>query len=125
VVANPIDEEIVKAYKKDPMAEELRKRAGTEPQIHTTPEGYIRYHGKVYVPTSERKRITQQAHGAIAHGHQGRKKTHDRLKRHYYWPQMRQTVAQEINECNQCWLNKPDKHAPYGELQIPETPEKA
>src|SRR5579871_4577319 len=116
------DQAIVEAYKKDKMAEELEKRIAKEPWIHKTADGYLRYHGKIYVPTSERNRILKQEHEAIAHGHKGVKKTHDQLKRWYYWPHMKQMIKEQIGECVECAKNKPSRHRKYGETQIPETP---
>ena len=58
-VNKKIDKAILEAYNKDSIVGELRKRAITELYITTIVEGYIRYHGKVYVPTTERSRITK------------------------------------------------------------------
>jgi len=121
VVDEP-DDGILKAYEKDETAKELERRATEEPWIHKTAEGYLRYYGKIYVPTSERNRILKQEHEAIAHGHRGVKKTYDQLKRWYYWPHMKRTIKERIGECVECAKNKPSRHRQYGQTQIPETP---
>ena len=51
------------------MAKELRKRAETELEAHVTTDEYIRFYGKVYVPTSQVNRIIRQTHAAVIHEH--------------------------------------------------------
>ena len=53
LTTDPVDHGIINAYQTDTMAKELKDRTQEEPYIHQTPEGYIRFYGKVYVPPSE------------------------------------------------------------------------
>jgi hypothetical protein len=115
-----VDHEIIRAYKNDSMATELSKSKNTSIQI--TEEGYILLYGKVYVPPKQVKRILQQAHDK--QGHQGYQRTWKRVREHYYFPQMKRRVREYVEKCNDCWLNRPLRHEPYGEMQIMEIPSK-
>ena len=53
VVIEKADQRIVEGYKYDTGAQALRARIANEPQIYKILDGYLRYHGKVYVPTKE------------------------------------------------------------------------
>jgi hypothetical protein len=121
-LADEPDQVILEAYKNDKLLEELEERAAQEPWIHKTPDGYMRYHGKIYIPAKARDKIIQREHEAIAHGHKGPKKTYDQLKRWYYFPKMRQTIKEKLKDCVECARNKPNRHKQYGEVQVPETP---
>lgn len=115
-ISGQVDQELIKAYEKDAMYQELKQQE--EPYIHTTAEGYLRYYGKVYVPARQVKRIIEQNHDLAISGHQGFKKTHDRIKQRYYFPQMKQVIRKYIDECHSCAINKASRHAPYGEMGI-------
>ena len=84
------------------MAKELKDRTQEEPYIHQTPEGYIRFYRKVYVPLSEVLRILKQEHDAPGSGHKGITKTWQRIRARYYFPQMKQKVKEYINKCQEC-----------------------
>jgi hypothetical protein len=64
-----------------------------------------------------RKEFVRQFHESPMHGHQGIKKTLQRLIEQYYFPQARALVTQVLAECADCHQNKAARHAPYGELQ--------
>jgi hypothetical protein len=124
-VKDKVDKELIQAYEKDSMYQELKERAKTERIIHETPDGYIRYFGKIYVPSKQVERIIRMNHDAPGAGHQGYKRTHDRLKNRYYFPKMKQRVREHLDTCVECLLNKPTRHRPYGEMgeyHIPEQP---
>jgi len=67
IVKEAPDRGILEAYEKDAMATGLRTRIPIEEYIVETSEGYIRYHGKVYVPSIEQVRLTRQAHAAVVY----------------------------------------------------------
>ena len=124
-VAQEVDQELIDAYKTDTMYAELTTRSETEHQIHTSADGYLRYFGKVYVPARQVNRIIRQQHNAPGSGHQGFKKTHDRIKNHYYFPKIKQRIREHIDTCIECIINKPNRHRPYGEMGehlVPEAP---
>jgi hypothetical protein len=124
-VSQEVDQELIDAYQKDSMYAELKKRATTEHQIHESAEGYLRFFGKVYVPARQVNRIIRQQHDAPGAGHQGFKRTHDRMKNYYYFPKMKQRIREHIDTCVECITNKPNRHRPYGEMgeyRIPTEP---
>jgi hypothetical protein len=124
-LAQEVDQELIDAYQKDSMYAELKTRSTTEHQIHTSADGYLRYFGKVYVPARQVHRIIREQHDAPGAGHQGFKRTHDRIKNRYYFPKMKQIIKEHIDTCIECCINKPSRHRPYGEMgeyRIPEAP---
>jgi hypothetical protein len=123
-VSGKADTGILEAYKTDTMYQELKARKDKDTWIVETSDGYLRYYAKVYVPASQEKRIMQEAHDAIGSGHPGIKKTHDKLRKYYYFPQMRRKVKEYVGKCMECALNKPTRHQPYGEMDIPVYPDK-
>jgi hypothetical protein len=123
-VKNTNDQGIIDAYEKDKMATILKERSKTEPEVTITTDGYIRYFGKVYVPTKEVERIIEHTHKAIMHGHNGVRKTHERLKNVYYFPQMHQQIKRFVSECHECIINKTGNHKSYGTMQIHQQPTK-
>jgi RNase H-like domain found in reverse transcriptase/Reverse transcriptase (RNA-dependent DNA polymerase)/Integrase zinc binding domain/Chromo (CHRromatin Organisation MOdifier) domain/Retrotransposon gag protein/Zinc knuckle/Retroviral aspartyl protease len=118
------DQEIIDAYDNDSMAQELKKRKETDGHIHETPDGYIRFYGKVYVPTSQRERIIEESHGKPTTGHQGYHRTWNWLKERYYFPNMKDMVRESIKKCDSCLRNKHVRHEPYGHMQITEVPDR-
>ncbi|KAJ9524346.1 hypothetical protein QJQ45_008554 [Haematococcus lacustris] len=73
---------------------------------------------RLYVPASPlRSQLLHEAHDAVTSAHLGRAKTLERLQRHFYWPQMEQTVREYVRTCDQCQRNKATNQVPPGLLQ--------
>ena len=87
-----------------------------------TEEGLLTFAGKVYVPTTLRTELVTEIHELPAHGHQGIRKTKERVARNYYFPGLRKTVETVVGGCDTCIRNKSARHAPYGHLTTPKTP---
>ncbi|HEX4372954.1 MAG TPA: hypothetical protein VHZ50_06595 [Puia sp.] len=111
--------------KTDIGVEGLEYNMEKHPEIIKTNEGYIRYYGKVYVPKSERERIIKEAYNTIGNGHPGFKKLHEKLRKQYYMPKMRHEIKEIIKKCTECQMNKPVRHALYGEMDIMDYPKQA
>ena len=47
-------------------------------------------------------------------GHQGRERTHDQIKRRFYWPKMASDVADFVASCDQCQWNEVADGKPSG-----------
>ena len=94
-------------------------------QNFTTVDGLILFYGKVYIPQGIRKQFVKEQHELKAHGHQGIRKTMERLARTYYFPGMRKMVEEVIGNCDTCIRNKSSRHAPYGLMKSPDTPARA
>jgi hypothetical protein len=106
-------------YDKDAVAKAQLQKPQTPFTIH---DGILRFSGRVYVPAHLRKEFVAYEHGLPAHGHQGVRKTLERLSRSYYFPGMRKTVNEVVIGCDTCIRNKAARHAPYGHMKQPNTP---
>jgi hypothetical protein len=87
-------------------------------------EELAQFNGLIYIPTKLRHELVKEFHSTPMHGHQGIGKTLERLTRSYYFPGMRKIVEKVIAEC-ECAKNKSNRHAPYGLMKSPKTPERA
>src|SRR6266566_2610671 len=85
----------------------------------TEQEGQLYYRGVKYVPNYPplRLRIMQEYHDTPSTGHPGRDKMFDLVSRDFYWPRMRETIAQFVRNCHSCKRSKPEHHAPHGVLR--------
>jgi hypothetical protein len=45
---------------------------------------------------------------------------HEQIARNYYMPNLQKEVTNYIKNCDSCQQNKPARHKPYGQMQIPE-----
>jgi transposase InsO family protein len=81
--------------------------------------GQLYYREKKFVPNHPplQLRIIQEYHDTPSAGHPGRDKTFELIARDYYWPKMRETIAQYVRNCFECRRSKPTHHAPYGILR--------
>lgn len=99
------------------------------------PPGYAFHNGLLYydrrgttvlaLPQNSDTRLTllHDHHDAPIAGHFGFKKTHDRIRRIAYWPNMAREIQQYVASCEQCQRNKPSTSKPAGllnPLSIPE-----
>jgi hypothetical protein len=85
------------------------------------------YDNRVYVADVRnlRLRVMQLCHDHPLSGHYGREKTLDLIRRDYYWPRMREDIADFVRSCATCARTKTPRHKPYGllkQLPIPDRP---
>jgi hypothetical protein len=81
--------------------------------------------GRKIVSDEIKEEFVKDFHEAAAHGHQGIRRTCERLARNYEISNMRETVEKVVNDCVACGRNKPTRHRPYGFLQPLEPPQGA
>jgi hypothetical protein len=113
-------ERFKKQCETDTMArEQLKKPRG---DFGLNPHGLLLFQERAYVPSGLRKELVEHEHGLPAHGHQGVRKTLDRVSRTYYFPGIRKVVKDVVRNCDTCIRNKAARHAPYGELKTYTTP---
>ena len=74
-----------------------------------TPGGKGEY-PRLVLPPSMRKKVILRAHKEV--GHQGVRKTLDRLQEAYKWPTQRKDVYSTINQCARCVVNRPGRERP-------------
>ena len=79
----------------------------------------------VWIPTGLRQAVIKKIHEHPSSGHQGIRKTLERVKRNYDCPNLRKEVEETVNNCTICGRNKTARHKPYGGLKplpIPDKP---
>lgn len=69
------------------------------------------------IPRYLRKQIVQSLHNHLTAGHLGLQKTHDPVKRRYFWPKMYQTAFQHVRPYLECKQRKSSNTEPAGLLQ--------
>src|SRR6185437_5426663 len=81
---------------------------------------------KVYVPFTDAIRVSiiKEHHDTPTNGHLGEYKTLERISRYYYWPSMRKSIQQYIQQCQSCQANKASHQLPIGLLQSLDIPGK-
>jgi hypothetical protein len=114
------EKEIQEGYKGDTFANEWEKHG----QLESKGEFYT-YQKKIYVPKELQEETIRRIHEAPAHGHQGIRKTDNRLKQTYDFPGRRTSVEAFINKCEVCARSKTARHKPYGELKSIPAPAEA
>ena len=88
-------------------------------------EGGMAYLGRLlYVPSSLRTHLMQEAHRPSYQGHLSVDKTCAAIKRRFWWPHLRKAVRRYIGRCTECQRNKPRTHQAYGELHPIPPPER-
>jgi RNase H-like domain found in reverse transcriptase/Reverse transcriptase (RNA-dependent DNA polymerase)/Integrase zinc binding domain/Chromo (CHRromatin Organisation MOdifier) domain len=73
----------------------------------------------------ERRKVLEQCHSSPLSGHFGERRTLEKVKRHFTWPNLRRDVKEFVGACLRCKKAKPVRHKPYGFLQplpVPEGP---
>lgn len=77
-----------------------------------------------YVPPEERNKIFNEMHESPQGGHRGILKTYLRIRRSYYWENLRNEVKERIKRCISCNLNKTRKRT-KNPMAITDTPHRS
>ena len=106
-------EDIKKSYEGDRwiegLQEKLKSSKDGDHSHHLSDHlGVLRYKGRVCVgnQSSWRQQILGELHDSALGGHSGVTATYQRVKRNFYWPQMKESVHQFVQHCTNCQLNK-------------------
>ena len=78
-------------------------------------------YSQLLTPTRLKQEILELGHCSVLSGHFGRKKTLEKIRRHFYWFEMREDVEVYIAKCDNCARNKyPNKKpkAPLGSMSV-------
>lgn len=59
-----------------------------------------------YLPEEERDAIFKELHNSPIGGHRGVSKTYNRIKRDYYWENLKEDIQRRIQQCLDCQLKK-------------------
>ena len=56
------------------------------------------------VPHGRRSSVLKLAHDSVFGGHMGERKTRERIRLSFYWPELRQSVHEYVASCSECQL---------------------
>ena len=59
----------------------------------------------------KKKKNLQDAHGGVEGGHAGTRKTLERVRRPFYWKNIRKEICRFVAECDICQRNKSENIA--------------
>jgi hypothetical protein len=94
--------------------EQLKKPRG---DFGLNPHGLLLFQGRAYIPLRLRKELIEHEYKLPAHGHQGVRKTLNKLSKAYYFPGIKKVMKDVIRNCDTCIRNKVTRHALYNELK--------
>jgi transposase InsO family protein len=86
----------VEPLPQEPLSDKDEQNVGT---FQTEPPEYV-------IDPERQLAIIKEYHDTALGGHQGTKRTHDRLKPLYKWPRMAETIEKYIKTCEKCQKNK-------------------
>ena len=69
----------------------------------------------IVVPRAQRQELMDEMHGGVTSGHQGEKKTLNRLRKRFYWVGMRHDVIEWCRACETCR----SRLGPHGQGRAP------
>lgn len=138
-VAGPTENKIIQDQKEDPDLMDIYANAGGESDVEASPVGYYKKKGvlmrkwrpadaapeddwrilyQLVVPKIYRAKIMSLAHEDAMSGHQGVRKTHDRVSQHFYWPGLKKDIAEFCRTCHTCQVvGKPNQNIPKAPLK--------
>lgn len=71
---------------------------------------------KLVIPKKDRRAIISSAHEPPTAGHPGVFKTFSRITEKYYWPKMRNDIANFVRKCNICSMHKVSQDRPVDKM---------
>jgi len=80
------------------------------------------YDRRIVVPCAQRIPLIKEYHDTLLGGHLGTEKVYLSLKRHFYWPSMRDLIHRYISTCDSCQKNKTWNQKPLGNPQLMDIP---
>ncbi|GFY00126.1 transposon Ty3-I Gag-Pol polyprotein [Trichonephila clavipes] len=64
---------------------------------------------QLVLPRCRIDKVMKLAHESVFEGHMGVKKTKERIKYNFFWPNMSGEIAEFVQTCKGCQLRKPEK----------------
>jgi hypothetical protein len=121
--------DITASYCTDEVASKLLQEVTVAPNSHANysiQSGILRYKGRVYIgiATDLKQRVFDSFHSSIFGGHSGARVTYHKLKHSFYWPKMKNYVAEQIAACPICQISKTEKIQYPGLLEPLKIPQK-
>ena len=123
----PLDEALTKSIRAaldtDPLFAAYRAAPERFPRLSLDDDGLLKDGHWRYVPEgASRVMVLQRAHDSRIGGHFGVTRTLHQLQRRYWWPGMRNTIADYTRTCMVCARIKVPRQRPHGRLQPLDTP---
>ena len=78
-------------------------------------DGVLHFQKCIIIPSSLRARLLMFFHDAPTSGHQGVDRTFEKLRRNYWWSNMKKDILNYVASCDVC-RNKIYRHKPFGKL---------
>ena len=82
----------------------------------------LRYRGRLYVTTEIREEVLKELHNSPLAIHPGGNKMYRNLRRTFWWPSLKRSIAQFVAKCFTCQQVKEERKKPSGEFQPLEIP---
>ena len=122
---------IQEANRSDPACTEVRNALASKDDVNvpvtTTKchnrDGVLFFNTRLWVPEGEVTSLIKEVHDQLSTGHPGTNRTLELLKRSYFWPKMKKSVAQYCRNCHTCQRTKPSREKPKGLLKPLPVPE--
>ena len=111
VVVPKWTEDVIQSYQGDQDSNKLLQKVaadiGPDPKFSLT-KGLLKYKNRIYVGASTgfRQQLLQTFHSSALGGHSGSKATYYRMKKVFYWPNMKKDIEEFISQRPVCQLNK-------------------
>jgi hypothetical protein len=121
--------EVEKTYHQDEKCTQLLQELAVKPDSHPhykLQANILRYKNRIVIgkTTDLKEKIFQSFHSSSFGGHSGSRVTYHRMKHLFYWPHMKQYIADKIAICPICQISKTERvHYPglLDPLNIPTT----
>lgn len=123
-------QDIRNSYMQDPDSSKLLSKLAQDVQENSNfslTDGILKFKNRLYIgaATDFRQTLLHTFHNSAIGGHSGIRATLHRLKKHFYWPNMKKDVEQYISVCPVCQLTKVEHvHSPglLDPLEVPAVP---
>jgi hypothetical protein len=106
--------EVIASYEQDKkcmqLLQELTLKEDYHPNYRFT-SGIIRYKNRIVIGenTDLKEKIFQTFHSSALGGHSGNRVTHHRIKQVFFWPHMKQFIADKVAHCPVCQISKTER----------------
>ena len=123
-------EALIDAQKKDKYCRNVLSKIQNESNeikssLFSFVDGVLHFQKRIIVLSWLKVTLLKKFHDAPISGHQGVDRTFEKLKRYYWWPNMKKDVYNYVQSCEVCSRCKIRRHKPYGKilpLPIPTKP---
>ena len=110
-------DKVKQAYHDDDVCKPIIQSNGTP--MYTIQNGFIYKGDRLYIPPfdSLKQPLLYEYHDSASSAHRGIASTHERIKRHFYWPNMQRDIEEYCRTCKECQQSKTINQMKNGLLQ--------